>query len=87
MPPTGTWAEIAVIVVQDSPELLFIYIPEAAPIRLGRFTADQIAATRAEAARIIEELERDGRWWAASWASWEPDPGWPTPSFPTASPD
>jgi hypothetical protein len=66
MPPTGTWAEIAVIVVQDSPELLFIYIPEAAPIRLGRFTADQIAATRAEAARIIEELERDGRWWAAS---------------------
>jgi hypothetical protein len=54
----------------------------------GRFTADQIAATRAEAARIIEELERDGRWWADSWASWEPDPGWPTPSFPApAAPD
>jgi hypothetical protein len=48
----------------------------------GRFTAEQIAATRAEAARIVEELDRDGRWWPDEWSSWEPEPGWPTPQFP-----
>jgi hypothetical protein len=48
----------------------------------GRFTADQVAFTRAEAARIVEELGREGRWWPDEWASWEPDPAWPTPIFP-----
>lgn len=171
----SAWAEIAVIVVEDSPELLVTYIPEGAPIRFpptahgphpwlgkerwhghgtlmlqrpgesyavwvfwsgperefrgwylnlqepfrrtelgydtqdleldiwlpreggyqlkddhvmedrvaeGRFTADQVAATRTEAERIVEELERDGRWWSEEWANWEPDPDWPTPRFP-----
>jgi hypothetical protein len=171
----SAWAEIAVIVVEDSPELLVTYIPEGAPIRSpptshgphpwlgkerwhghgtlmlqrpgewyavwvfwsgperefrgwylnlqepfrrtelgydtqdleldiwlpreggvqlkddhvmedrvveGRFTAEQVAFTRAEAARIVEELERDGHWWPDEWAAWEPDAEWPTPRFP-----
>lgn len=48
----------------------------------GRLTADQVTAIRAEARRIIAELEADGRWWSNDWASWEPDPAWPTPEFP-----
>jgi predicted RNA-binding protein associated with RNAse of E/G family len=48
----------------------------------GRFTAEQVAFTRGEAARIVEELERDGHWWSDEWATWEPDADWPTPRFP-----
>jgi hypothetical protein len=51
-------------------------------IREGRYTAEQIAETRALAARIIADLETNGRWWSKDWASWEPDPSWPTPSLP-----
>ena len=53
-------------------------------LREGRFTPSQVAETRAEAARITEELDSGRRWWADSWAEWRPDPAWPTPSFPAA---
>ena len=53
-------------------------------IREGRFTPSQVAATRAEAERITDELDAGRRWWADSWAEWRPDPAWPTPSFPAA---
>ncbi len=48
----------------------------------GRFTTEQVRATRAEASRILRELESDGRWWSDTWSEWQPDPDWPTPTFP-----
>jgi Protein of unknown function (DUF402) len=38
----------------------------------GRFTEDQARATRAEAYRVIGELEAGHRWWDDSWADWHP---------------
>jgi len=52
-------------------------------VREGRYTADQIVATRALAKDILAELESNGRWWSDEWAAWTPDPSWPTPAFPT----
>ncbi len=51
-------------------------------IREGRYTPEQVAATRAEASRIIEDVEAANRWWSDEWSKWEPDPAWPTPTFP-----
>jgi len=51
-------------------------------VREGRYTSEQVTATRAEAQRIIEEVEAGNRWWPDDWAEWEPDPSWPTPTFP-----
>ena len=51
-------------------------------VRDGRFTDEQVAATRAEARRLAHELETGRRWWSNEWAEWQPDPAWPTPVFP-----
>ncbi len=51
-------------------------------VREGRFTPEQIEATRAEGRRVARELDAGRRWWSADWASWEPGPTWPTPTFP-----
>jgi hypothetical protein len=48
----------------------------------GRYTPEQVAATRAEAERIADELNARRRWWSDEWAEWRPDPDWPTPDFP-----
>jgi hypothetical protein len=53
-------------------------------MREGRYTPDQIAATRAEATGITAELEAGKRWWSDEWAEWRPNPGWPTPDFPSS---
>jgi hypothetical protein len=45
-------------------------------IRLGRWTEAEVAAIRAEGARVAAELEAGRRWWSDSWAGWEPDPAW-----------
>jgi hypothetical protein len=45
-------------------------------IELGRWTADEVAAIRAEGDRIAAELEEGRRWWSEEWARWEPDPTW-----------
>ena len=50
----------------------------------GRYTAEQVEATRAEGRRITDELDAGRRWWADEWAEWRPDPAWPTPEFPSA---
>ena len=47
----------------------------------GRFTTEQVVEIRAEGARIAAELDAGRRWWDESWAGWQPDPAWPTPSF------
>jgi hypothetical protein len=48
----------------------------------GRFTREQIEATRAEARRVEREIEEDRRWWSDEWATWAPEPEWPVPDFP-----
>jgi Protein of unknown function (DUF402) len=50
-------------------------------IREGRFTDEQVAGIRAEGERIARELDAGRRWWDEKWASWVPDPSWPTPRF------
>ena len=45
-------------------------------VRLGRWTEAEVAAIRAEGARIADELDRGERWWSDAWATWEPDPAW-----------
>jgi predicted RNA-binding protein associated with RNAse of E/G family len=51
-------------------------------IREGRYTADQVAETRALAGSITQELDAGRRWWSDDWSAWKPDPSWPTPAFP-----
>ncbi|MGZ4319999.1 MAG: DUF402 domain-containing protein [Gaiellaceae bacterium] len=48
----------------------------------GRFTAEQVIEIRGEGERIARELDSGRRWWDEAWAGWQPDPAWPTPSFP-----
>ena len=45
-------------------------------IRLGRWTEDDVAAIRAEGARIAAELDAGRRWWSDGWADWVPEPEW-----------
>lgn len=54
-------------------------------VREGRFTTEQVAAIRAEGARVAAELDAGRRWWDESWADWHPDPAWPTPAFADAA--
>ncbi len=47
----------------------------------GRLTRLQVSAIRDEGARIAAELRAGHLWWDLSWASWQPDLSWPTPSL------
>ncbi len=51
-------------------------------IARGRWTAEEIAAIRAEGARLGAELDAGRYWWDTAWAEWEPDPSWPAPTLP-----
>jgi predicted RNA-binding protein associated with RNAse of E/G family len=51
-------------------------------IHEGRFTGEQVAATRTEAKRVTDELDAGRRWWPDEWIAWRPDPTWATPTFP-----
>ena len=48
----------------------------------GRYTAEQVAATRTLGTAIGAMLDRGERWWGERWTSFEPDPGWRAPAFP-----
>jgi len=48
----------------------------------GRYTAEQVAATRTLGTAIGAMLDRGERWWGDRWTSFEPDPGWRAPAFP-----
>ena len=50
-------------------------------VREGRFTADEVASIRRLGDEIGSMLDRDDRWWDASWASWQPDQGWRSPTL------
>jgi Protein of unknown function (DUF402) len=45
-------------------------------VRLGRWTDAEVAAIRAEGARIAAALDAGERWWSDDWARWEPEPAW-----------
>jgi len=49
-------------------------------IARGRWTAAEVAKIRAEGTRLGAELDAGRRWWSDEWASWRPDPRWPTPA-------
>ncbi len=51
-------------------------------IERGRWSATEVAAIRREGAAIAEALEAGRRWWSDDWATWEPEPGWKTPTLP-----
>jgi hypothetical protein len=73
---------------------LDIWVPAAGPwkwkddelldqrVQEGRYTEEQVAATREEGRRVAAELDAGRHWWDDGWATWEPDPAWPTPTFP-----
>ena len=48
----------------------------------GRWTREEIAAIRAEGARLGAELDAGRRWWSEEWAAWQPDPSWRPPELP-----
>ena len=48
-------------------------------IERGRFTVEEVAAIRAEGARVAARLEAGERWWDESWREWRPDPDWTVP--------
>ena len=51
-------------------------------VELGRWSAAEVAAIRAEGARLAAELDAGRRWWSEDWAAWEPDPRWEVPELP-----
>ena len=51
-------------------------------IERGRYSEQEVAAIRAEGARVVAELEAGRRWWSDDWAAWKPDPSWPLPRLP-----
>lgn len=48
----------------------------------GRWSSAEVAAIRAEGARVAADLEAGRRWWSDEWAAWEPDPAWTAPAIP-----
>ncbi len=51
-------------------------------VRDGRYTGEQVAATRALGTAIGAMLDRGERWWDEGWTSFRPDPAWRGPAFP-----
>ena len=47
----------------------------------GRFTAELVADVIADGDRIMAELSAGRHWWNHAWATWQPDPTWPTPAL------
>jgi hypothetical protein len=74
---------------------LDVWIPVAGPwrfkdeellserVRDGRYTVEQAAATRRLGEEIGAMVDRGEQWWEGGWASFEPDPAWRGPAFPT----
>lgn len=54
-----------------------------AAIDYGRWTPEEVAAIRAEGARIAADLDAGRRSWEEAWAEWRPDPAWGPPELPS----
>jgi uncharacterized protein len=50
----------------------------AVAVEVGRFSASDAAAIRAEGERVLA-----ARPWPTGWERWRPDPAWPIPGLPT----
>jgi len=51
-------------------------------VREGRFSAAVADSIRADAARMLGELDAGRCFWDDRWASWRPDPGWAPRALP-----
>ncbi len=51
-------------------------------VREGRYTEEQVEATRRVGRELGAMLDRGERWWDERWASFAPEPGWRAPAFP-----
>jgi hypothetical protein len=51
-------------------------------VERGRWTPEEVASIRGEAARVVELLGVGSRWWGDEWADWCPEPDWPQPTLP-----
>ena len=76
------------VVVEDTPELLALYMPEGSPSRTGSSgtvpIASSVAGTSTSRSRfsgLAAELDAGRRWWNDDWAEWLPDPGWQVPAL------
>jgi Protein of unknown function (DUF402) len=49
----------------------------------GRYTAEEVAAIRAEGERVARDLDAGRRWWSDEWLAWKPDPNWPVSELPS----
>lgn len=52
--------------------------------RLGVISAEEAAAVRAEADRVIERIQSWQSPFCDGWEQWRPDPAWPVPTLPRA---
>ena len=50
-------------------------------VELGRMSAAQADAVRAEGARAVEDIEQNRPPFCDGWEGWEPDPAWPLPEL------
>ena len=91
------WSGIPVIVLDDTPDLLAVYLPEQAPLAFpagewpgGRHPWHGTSAWRGHGVVMLHRpadayavwVFWRGPGWDRSWASWTPDPGWPRPALP-----
>ena len=45
-------------------------------VQRGRWSAEEVAAIRAEGARVIADVDAGRQWWSDEWSTWKPDPSW-----------
>jgi hypothetical protein len=67
--PDFTWAW------KDEDEL-------AAFVSSGAYSAEFASSVRAEACRLIDDIERRAFPFGSGWEAWEPDPSWDVPALP-----
>jgi len=51
-------------------------------VRVGRFTAEEAEAVRAEGRRALATFEARAWPFDGDWSEWRPDPAWPKPELP-----
>ena len=51
-------------------------------IERGRMSVEDVAAIRAEGARVGADLDAGIRWWSDAWAEWSPPASWTAASLP-----
>lgn len=82
---TGFESEDYVLDIVIPPDFAWYWKDEdefAAAQRVGRFSAAQATAIRAEGESVVEAIEARGWPFDAGWERWRPDPAWMLPMLP-----